>query len=320
METVVKKPESHFVLVHGLCHGAWCWYRLATILRSAGHRVTAPDLAACGASPVRVDEVRSFAEYSRPLTDAVDAVPPGERVVLVGHSYGGYSLALAMHAHPDKIMEETAPDAATDSVPAVTGGAETFLLGPERLSRRLYQRSPPEDLALATAPVRPARWFLDDAAMTESVLTADRYGAFAQERGPGFFMDSVIETTGGDDLERACKTFLLGPEYMAQRLYQLSPAEDLTLATMLVRPSRRFVDDAVMNGEEVLTAERYGAVSRVYVVAEEDASWSPEFQRRMASWNPGAEVRGLQGADHMPMFSKPRELSDLLVEIADKYT
>lgn len=132
-------------------------------------------------------------------------------------------------------------------------------------------------------------------------------------------MDSVIETTGGDDLERACKTFLLGPEYMAQRLYQLSPAEDLTLATMLVRPSRQFVDDAAMNGEGVLTAERYGAVSRVYVLAEEDASWSPEFQLRMASWNPGTEVRGLQGADHMPMFSKPRELSDLLVEIADKY-
>ncbi|KAF7025697.1 hypothetical protein CFC21_037856 [Triticum aestivum] len=103
METVVKKPERHFVLVHGLCHGAWCWYRLATILRSAGHRVTAPDLAACGASPVRVDEVRSFAEYSRPLTDAVAAVPPGEKVVLVGHSYGGYSLALAMEAHPDKV-------------------------------------------------------------------------------------------------------------------------------------------------------------------------------------------------------------------------
>src|SRR4051812_32968285 len=56
MESVVKKPERHFVLVHGLCHGAWCWYRLATILQSAGHRVTAPDLAACGASPVRVDE------------------------------------------------------------------------------------------------------------------------------------------------------------------------------------------------------------------------------------------------------------------------
>jgi hypothetical protein len=29
------------VLVHGLCHGAWCWYKAATALESAGHRVTA---------------------------------------------------------------------------------------------------------------------------------------------------------------------------------------------------------------------------------------------------------------------------------------
>jgi len=53
--------------------------------------------------------------------------------------------------------------------------------------------------------------------------------------------------------------------------------------------------------------------------AEDDASWSADFQRRMASWNPGAEVRGLQGADHMLMLSKPRELSELLVEVADRY-
>jgi pimeloyl-ACP methyl ester carboxylesterase len=88
---------------------------------------------------------------------------------------------------------------------------------------------------------------------------------------------------------------------------------------MMVRPSQQFVDDATMNGEGILTAERYGAVSRVYVVAGEDKSWSPEFQRRMASWSPGTEVRVLEGADHMPMFSKPKELSDLLVEIANKY-
>ena len=95
--------------------------------------------------------------------------------------------------------------------------------------------------------------------------------------------------------------------------------QDLTLAMAAVRPSRWFREDAEMNGA-VLTAERYGAVRRVCVVAEEDASWSAEFQRRMASWNPGTEVRGLQGADHMPMLSKPRELSELLMEVADKYS
>ncbi|VAH68462.1 unnamed protein product [Triticum turgidum subsp. durum] len=250
-----ERPRGHrFVLVHGVCHGAWSWYRVAMALRSAGHRVDALDMAACGARPGRAEEVGSFEEYSRPLLDSLAALPPGEKAVLVGHSYGGQSLALAMQAHPDRVAVAVFASAA---MPA------------------------------AGKPLK--------------------------------FVSEQVSTTGGDDPERACKTFLLGPEYMARRLYQLSPPEDLTLATMLVRPSRQFVDDAAMNGEGVLTAERYGAVSRVYVIAEEDASWSPEFQRRMASWTPGTEVRGLQGADHMPMFSKPRELSDLLVEIADKY-
>ena len=94
--------------------------------------------------------------------------------------------------------------------------------------------------------------------------------------------------------------------------------QDLTLAMATLRPSRRFLDDATMNGD-VLTAERYGAVRRVCVVARDDASVPAGFRGRMASLNPGTEVRGLQGADHMAMLSKPRELSELLMEIADKY-
>jgi hypothetical protein len=87
----------------------------------------------------------------------------------------------------------------------------------------------------------------------------------------------------------------------------------------MVRSSQRFRDDTTMNGN-VLTAERYDAVRRVCVVAEDDASsLLAGFQRRMASLNPGTEVTGLQGADHMAMLSKPRELSKLLMEIADKY-
>ena len=75
-----ERPRGHrFVLVHGVCHGAWSWYRVATALRSAGHRVDALDMAACGARPGRAEEVGSFEEYSRPLLDALAALPTGER-------------------------------------------------------------------------------------------------------------------------------------------------------------------------------------------------------------------------------------------------
>uniref|UniRef100_A0ACD5WKI7 Uncharacterized protein n=1 Tax=Avena sativa TaxID=4498 RepID=A0ACD5WKI7_AVESA len=109
-------PRRHFVLVHGVCHGAWCWYKVATILRSAGHRVDALDMAACGARPGRAGEVGSFEEYSRPLLDLLAALPPGERAVLVGHRYGGQSLALAMQAFPDKVALAVFASAAMPAV------------------------------------------------------------------------------------------------------------------------------------------------------------------------------------------------------------
>jgi alpha-beta hydrolase superfamily lysophospholipase len=96
--------RRHFIQVHGLGHGAWCWYKVVVALEAAGHRVTAVDLAASGAHPARIDEVHSFDDYSRPLLDAVAAAPDGgERLVLVGHSHGGLSLALAMERFPRKV-------------------------------------------------------------------------------------------------------------------------------------------------------------------------------------------------------------------------
>ncbi len=37
-------PMAHFLLLHGACHGGWCWDPVATVLDAAGHRTTAPDL------------------------------------------------------------------------------------------------------------------------------------------------------------------------------------------------------------------------------------------------------------------------------------
>ncbi|KAE7999820.1 hypothetical protein FH972_004215 [Carpinus fangiana] len=44
----MEKSEKHYVLVHGSCLGAWCWYKVATLLKSAGHIVLVQDLAASG--------------------------------------------------------------------------------------------------------------------------------------------------------------------------------------------------------------------------------------------------------------------------------
>uniref|UniRef100_A0A0D9WFS8 AB hydrolase-1 domain-containing protein n=1 Tax=Leersia perrieri TaxID=77586 RepID=A0A0D9WFS8_9ORYZ len=222
--------HHHFVLVHGLCHGKWCWYKAATALRRAGHRVTALDMAAAGASPARVDEVRTFEEYSRPLLDALAALPPGdERVVLVGHSQGGFSVALA---------------------------AERF---PERVAAVVF-------LTAGMPPVgRPM------AAITEEFMS------FA---GAEFFLDSRELEQLNPHIPGNPEIF--GPNIMAQKLYQLSPPEDLTLALSLIRPANRFTGDALMRDAGLLTKERYGSARLVFVIMKDDRAIPVEFQRRMA--------------------------------------
>ncbi|KAL0332741.1 UNVERIFIED_CONTAM: Salicylic acid-binding protein 2 [Sesamum calycinum] len=97
------KQQVHIILVHGACHGAWCWYKLKPLLEAAGHRVTALDLAASGIDRRRLEELHTFADYSQPLLELMASIPLEEKVVLVGHSLGGMSLVLAMDMYPQKI-------------------------------------------------------------------------------------------------------------------------------------------------------------------------------------------------------------------------
>ncbi|OMP02110.1 putative Polyneuridine-aldehyde esterase precursor [Corchorus olitorius] len=97
-----KKKQKHFVLVHGLCHGAWCWYKLKPQLESAGHKVTVLDLAASGINMKTFGhDVPTFNDYTRPLLGFLASL--NEQAILVGHSFGGMSLALAMDLFPHKI-------------------------------------------------------------------------------------------------------------------------------------------------------------------------------------------------------------------------
>ena len=54
------------------------------------------------------------------------------------------------------------------------------------------------------------------------------------------------------------------------------------------------------------------------VVAKADGSSTEEMQRWMVAMSPGTEVEEIAGADHAVMSSRPRELCDLLLRIANK--
>ena len=89
---------SKFVLVHGAWHGAWCWERVAPLLRAAGHSVVAPDLPGHGADATPWWRV-TLGGYARRVRDA--ALASGGRVIAVGHSMGGCVITQAAARWPE---------------------------------------------------------------------------------------------------------------------------------------------------------------------------------------------------------------------------
>ncbi|KAL2319815.1 hypothetical protein Fmac_028784 [Flemingia macrophylla] len=197
---------KHFVLVHGALHGAWCWYKVATHLKSSGHDVTTLDNAAAGINPRQMEEVDSVSKYHEPLMSFMASLPPNENVILVGHSLGGLSVSIAMEKYPQKISVAVFVTATVVSqnltYPAynqeitrrlgpllkqqyfILDGANPkrapilSSLGVEFLSTRMYQLSPPEDLTLAFSLVRPLPTFANNVKLLakQTAVTKNRNG------------------------------------------------------------------------------------------------------------------------------------------------
>ena len=89
---------TSFLLVHGSWHGAWCWERLALLLRSEGHEVRAIDLPAHGedrSSPY----LASLRSYGAQVANAAGGFT--EKPFVVGHSMGGFAITQAAASRPD---------------------------------------------------------------------------------------------------------------------------------------------------------------------------------------------------------------------------
>jgi pimeloyl-ACP methyl ester carboxylesterase len=73
-----------FVLIHGGGDVGWSWHLVRQELESRGHHVIAPDLPAD-------DDALTLDDYAAAVVNAVDA---REDVVVVGHSFGGFTAPL----------------------------------------------------------------------------------------------------------------------------------------------------------------------------------------------------------------------------------
>ncbi|KAG8384438.1 hypothetical protein BUALT_Bualt04G0117900 [Buddleja alternifolia] len=255
-------PPQHFVAVHGVGHGAWVYYKLKPRIEAAGHRFTPISLAAAGNSPKKLEEVRSLHDYTVPLLEVLAEVPEDEKVILIGHSGGGYAAAFGMEKYPEKIKVAVFLNA----------------LMPDSKNKPSYVI----DEYLARTP--PEAW-----------------------------MDTQFPSYG----EPPITALVVGPKFISESLYNLSPIEDIALGHLSVRPGSLFMEDLATMDK--FSDEKFGSVPRVYVISAEDKTIPPDYQRWMIENNPVEEVKEIKGADHMPMFTQPDALCKCMVEIAEKY-
>ena len=92
----VTARMAEFLLIHGSCHGAWCWRDVLPELIELGNTARALDLPSHGDDRTPIAEV-TLALYRDAILDAIDTP-----VVLVGHSMAGFPIAAAAEKAPRK--------------------------------------------------------------------------------------------------------------------------------------------------------------------------------------------------------------------------
>ena len=179
-----------FILVHGACHGGWCWEKVQPILESHGHKVCAPDLPGLGKDhtpPANVTLADNVEKISR-LLDKID-----EPVVLAGHALGGVTIGQTAEARRRKLKALVyvcglMPPSGTASRDMTAGEPDmlfrrsrelspdglTYTFARSQLPAMFYQDVSAEDRYRALVRLRPQPISISTTPVT---LTEERYGS-----------------------------------------------------------------------------------------------------------------------------------------------
>ncbi|MCO5593474.1 hypothetical protein L7F22_047488 [Adiantum nelumboides] len=202
MEAALKAETKHIVLVHGGGFGAWCWYKLLASFEEAGFSVHAIDLAGSGIDSSNPNCISTVELYVKPLLDYMEKLLETEKVMLVGHDFGGACISYVMERLPHKIVKSvfvsatmvangqsafdvfspkvvTADDLLQKSQVFVYGNGNAqpptaMEFKKDLLKELLFNQSPAKDVALASLSIRPMPF----APILEKItLTPENYGS-----------------------------------------------------------------------------------------------------------------------------------------------
>ncbi|XDA97205.1 alpha/beta fold hydrolase [Sulfitobacter sp. LCG007] len=226
------------LLVHGACHGGWCWRDTIPALQARGHRPRAIDLPGHGADRTPVAEVTLDA-----YADAVLAASTPDTVV-IGHSMGGYAITAAAQKDPSRFgqliylcayvpvpgkslaeMRRMAPRQPLLPAVRLAGDGRSFTVDPSLAPGIFYQDCPPEALAYALARLCPQAVAPTAAALDsiDRALTVPRHYIRCRQDGtiPYEFqceMTADWPESQVEDMDCGHSPFFADPDGLARRI------------------------------------------------------------------------------------------------------
>jgi pimeloyl-ACP methyl ester carboxylesterase len=159
-----------FLLLHGACHGGWCWDAVGDLLRASGHSVLAPDLP-CDDVSAGLDEYAAVAVSA--LAGDLGGRSSTADVVVVGHSLGALTVPIVatrwpvrrmvmlagIVGAPGRSLAQLATEDADRDLPLAPEDLETdaehrFCFSPSGARRVLFHDCPPAAAEAAIARLR----------------------------------------------------------------------------------------------------------------------------------------------------------------------
>ncbi len=199
-----------FMLVHGACHGGWCWERVVPLLEARGHKALAPDLPGLGKDqtpPAMVTLADNVEKLAR-LLDKAD-----EQTILVGHSLGGITISQLAEARRRKLralvylsallpqsgkcardMTAMEPDSLFRLSRQVSPDGKTYTFARDKIPSLFYADVSPEDRYRAMERLRPQPLSISTTPVT---LSEERFGSV-----PRWYIQCIFDNAIRISLQR----------------------------------------------------------------------------------------------------------------------
>lgn len=232
---------TRFILVHGACHGAWCWRDVLPFLNKS-HKAQAIDLPGRDGG----DGTVTLDHFAKAILAAIGDEP----AILVGHSMAGFPISLAAERAPGRVralvylcafvpapgqsvaaMRRAGPRQTLAPAIRVAANRQTFTFDPERVADLFYHDCPASAAAFARAhlcpePVLPQETPVHLTARHASVPR--HYILCTEDRAipPEYQAQMARDFPAGQvtRLPTAHSPFFAAPEALAKRLIAIAEA------------------------------------------------------------------------------------------------